>query len=113
MPLGMASPWPQLHPLPPWLPPSAPADLDAQYKPDAERGVLRRWAERQPGELEHQVAVGRLLAGEEPGGRGGVQHALALPTAAPHRSYKFNAHMHLTCAASPQATTCRRWSRCM
>jgi len=41
----------------------APADVDPQYRSDAEQGVLRRYLATAPGELEHRLAVGRLLAG--------------------------------------------------
>ena len=44
------------------LPHSLP-DVDPQYRPDAEQGVLRRYLSTAPGELEHQLVVGRLLAG--------------------------------------------------
>ena len=43
--------------------PPLPADVDPQYKSDAEQGVLRRYLSTAPGELEHRLAVGRLLAG--------------------------------------------------
>lgn len=39
------------------------ADIDPQYKADAEQGVLQRYLSTAPGELEHRLAVGRLLAG--------------------------------------------------
>ncbi|PRW56188.1 raffinose synthase [Chlorella sorokiniana] len=40
-------------------------DVDPQYKSDAEQGVLRRYLSTAPGELEHRLAVGRLLAGKD------------------------------------------------
>jgi hypothetical protein len=40
------------------------ADVDAQFKEDAAASVLRDWAGKAANELDHKLALGRLLAGE-------------------------------------------------
>jgi hypothetical protein len=62
----------------------APADVDAQFKEDAAASVLRYWAGKAANELDHKLALGRLLAGGLWGNAGlklweGVSIACLLP----------------------------------
>jgi hypothetical protein len=95
-------------------------DVDAQYKTDAEGGVLRGWATRAVGELEDKLAVGRLLAGQRTDTVPWPDHGLpfcfgsVLVHAGSFSSLRPPAH-----APAPppyplplQAQTSRRWSRC-